>query len=63
VALQGASLVVSNVGYRYNSASGFENTLIYCPKTIFLRHRLLSFDDIENRRPPNDAPCKAAYFT
>jgi len=28
-----------------------------------LHHRLLSFDDIENRGPAKDAPEKAAYFT
>jgi hypothetical protein len=30
---------------------------------MFLRHRLLSFEDIENWSRPKDAPCKAAYFT
>jgi hypothetical protein len=30
---------------------------------VFLRHRLLSFGDIENWRQPKDAPRKAAYFT
>jgi hypothetical protein len=36
---------------------------MFGPKTMFLRHRLLSFEDIENWRRPKDAPCQAAYFT
>jgi hypothetical protein len=31
-------------------------------KTIFLHHRLLSFEDIEYRSTRKDAPYKAAYF-
>jgi hypothetical protein len=30
---------------------------------MFLRHRLLSFEDIENWRRRKDAPCQAANFT
>jgi len=30
---------------------------------MFLCPRLMSFEDIENRRGPKDAPRKAAYFT
>jgi len=30
---------------------------------MFLHHRLLSFEDIERRRQPKDAPFQAAYFT
>jgi len=56
-------LAVSNVQYLQNSASGFKNTVIFGPKTMFLGHHLLSFEDIKNRRWPKDAPRKAAYFT
>ena len=55
-------LVVSNVRYLWNLASNFENRVIIGPKTMFFRHCLLSFDDIDNWRPPKDAPCKATYF-
>jgi len=53
-------LVVSDFQYLQNSASGFEYTVIFRAKTMFLHHRLLSFEDIENLRPPKDAPWKAA---
>jgi hypothetical protein len=56
-------LVLSNVQYLQNLASGFENTVICGPKTMSFSHRLQSFEDIENGRRPNDAPCKAADFT
>jgi hypothetical protein len=56
-------LVVSNVQYLSNSASGFEYTVIFGLKKMFLRNCFLSFEDINNRRPPKDAACKAAYFT
>jgi len=52
--------VVSDFRYLENSASGFENTVIFRPKTMFLHHRLPSFEDIENWRRSNEAPCKAA---
>jgi hypothetical protein len=55
--------VVSDFQYLQNSASSFENTVIFRPKTMFLRHRLPSFEDIKHQRPPKDAPCTAAYFT
>jgi len=53
-------LVVSNFQYLLNTASGFENTVIFRPKTLFLHHRLPSFEGIENWRPTNEAPCQAA---
>jgi len=56
-------LVVFDFRYLQNSASGFESTVIFCTKTMFLNHRLPSFEDIGNWRPPNAAPCKAALFS
>jgi len=56
-------LAVSNVEYLQNSASGFKNTDIFGPKTMFLGHLLLGFEDIKNRRRPKDAPRNAAHFT
>jgi len=53
-------LVVSNFRYLQNSASGFEITVIFRPKTMFLHHWLLSFEDIKNRRLQRDAVWKAA---
>jgi len=52
--------VVSDFQYCQNSASSFENTVIFGPQTMFLHHCLPSFEDIENRRPKNESPCKAA---
>jgi hypothetical protein len=49
-------LVLSNVQYLRNSASGFENIVIFGPIMLLLGLRLLSFDDIRHRRRPNDAP-------
>jgi len=56
-------LVVSKVWYLCHSASCYENRVIFGPKTMFLHHNLLTFEDIENRGPRQDAPCEAAYFT
>jgi hypothetical protein len=53
-------LVVSDIRYHQNSAGSFENTEIFRPKTMFLYHQLLSFEDIENRRQPKDVPWKPA---
>jgi hypothetical protein len=53
-------LVVSDFRYLQNSASGFAITVIFRPKSMFLHHRLPSFEDIEKWRLPKDAPCKAA---
>jgi len=52
--------VVSDFQYLQHSASCFENTVIFPPKTMFLHHRLPSFEDIKYLTPPKDAPCKAA---
>jgi len=56
-------LAVSNFWHLQNSASGFEIIVIFGWKTRFLLYRLQRFKDIENRRPPKDAPCWAAYLT
>jgi hypothetical protein len=56
-------LVISKTRYLENLASGFENTVFFGQKMMFLHHRLLSFKDIENRSIPKDVPCKGAYFT
>jgi len=56
-------LVVSDVWYLQNSASGGAKTLRSDQKWLYFQRRLLSFEDIEHWRPPKDAPCKAAYFT
>jgi hypothetical protein len=56
-------LVVSDFWYLQNSVSCFEIIVIFGVKTMFLGCRLLRIQDIENRRQPKDAPCKAAYFT
>jgi len=53
-------LVASDFRYLQNSASGFENIVIFRPKCMFLHHRLPSFEDIENWRRPKDAPRIAA---
>jgi hypothetical protein len=53
-------LVVSDFWYLQNSASGFESTVILRSKSMFLHHRLPSFDDMEHWRPPKDALCKAS---
>jgi len=53
-------MVVSDFRYLQISASGYQNTVILRPETMFLHHSLPGFEDIENRRPPKDAPCKAA---
>jgi len=53
-------LVVSDFRYIQISASSFDNTVILRPKTMFLHQSLPSFEDIDNWRPPKDAPCKAA---
>jgi len=45
-------LVISDFRYLQNSASGFENTEIFRPKTMFLHHPLPSFEDIEIWKPP-----------
>jgi hypothetical protein len=56
-------LVVSDFPYLQNSVSGYENTVIFRLKTMFLQYRLWSFEDMENGRRPKDAPRKAAEFT
>jgi hypothetical protein len=53
-------LVVSYFPYLQNSASSFENTVIFRPETMFLHCCLPSFKNTENRSPPQDAPFKAA---
>jgi hypothetical protein len=52
-------LVVSDFRYLQNSASGFENRVIFRTKTMFLHNHLPSFEDMENRRSPKGAPCRA----
>jgi len=56
-------LVVSNVRYLQNSASNGAKTSFLGEKSLYFQSRLLSFEDIKNRRPPKDAPHRAAYFT
>jgi len=53
-------LVVSNYRYLQNSASDGAKTWFLGEKSLYFQSCLLSFEDIENRRPPKDAPCKAA---
>jgi len=53
-------LVVCNFQYLPNSASDGAKTLFLGEKSRYFQSHLLSFEDIENWRPPNDAPCKAA---
>jgi hypothetical protein len=55
-------LVVSDFRYLQISASCFEIIAIVGPETRFLYYRLLTFEDIENPRPPKDAPYEATYF-
>jgi len=55
-------LVVFDFAYLKNSARVFEKGAILGPKMRFLPNCLLNFHDIENRRTPKDAPCKAAYL-
>jgi len=50
--------VVSNYRYSQNLASDGPKTWILGEKSLYFQSHLLSFEDIENRRPPNDAPCK-----
>jgi hypothetical protein len=44
----------------FKTASGFENLVNFRPRPMDLHHRLPSLEDIENWRPPKDAPYKAA---
>jgi len=53
-------LEVSNFRYLQNSASDGAKTWFLGEKSLYFQSRLLSFEDIENLRPPNDAPYKAA---
>jgi len=53
-------LVVSNFQYLQNVASDGAKTWFLGEKSLYFQSRLLSFEDIENRRPPRDALCKAA---
>jgi len=53
-------LVISNFQYLQNSASDDATTWFLGEKCLYFQSRLLSFEDIENRRQPKDAPCKAA---
>jgi hypothetical protein len=52
-------LVVSSLLYLQNSASDGAKTSFLGEKSLYFQSRLLSFEDIENRRLPKDAPCKA----
>jgi hypothetical protein len=52
-------LLVSNLRYLQNSASDGAKTSFLGEKSLYVQSHLLSFDDIENRRLPKDAPCKA----
>jgi len=56
-------LAVSDFRYLENSASGGPKTSFLGQKWLYFWSCLLSFKDIEHRRPPKDAPCNAAYFT
>jgi len=53
-------LVVSNFRYLQNSASEGAKHGFLAKKSLYFQSHLLSFEDIENGRPPNDAPHKAA---
>jgi hypothetical protein len=55
-------LVVSDSLYLQNSASCIKIIPIFGPKTRFLGHGLLRFEDIENRTPPQNVPSGATYF-
>jgi len=53
-------LVVSKFRYLQNSASDGAKTWFLAEKSLYFQSCLLTLEDIENRRPPKDAPCKAA---
>jgi len=53
-------LVVSDIQYLQNSASNGAKAWFLGAKSQYFGSRLLRFEDIENRRPPEDVPCKAA---
>jgi len=56
-------LVVSGCWYLQKSASSGAKTSFSDQEWPNVDSRLLSFEDIEHWRPPNDAPCNAANLT
>jgi len=53
-------LLVSKCGYLQNLAGNGAKTSFLGEKSLYFQICLLSFEDIKNRRPPQDVPCKAA---
>jgi len=53
-------LVVSNFRYLQNLASDGAKPWVFSEKSLYFQSRLLSFEDIGNRRPPKDAPRNTA---
>jgi hypothetical protein len=53
-------LVVSHFPYLQNSTSDTAKTWLLAEKSLYFQSRLLSFEDMENRRLPKGAPCTAA---
>jgi hypothetical protein len=62
-ALHGPSFVAGQCSISLKLSKRLRKYSHFGPTTVFLHHRLRSFDDIENRRRPKDAPYKATYFT